>query len=57
VVPDQKWEGVLVSTLLALAKPLQGVKYVGFSAGSYTVGLSLEEVEHSDVIIALRRSL
>ena len=54
MVPDQKWEGVLVSTLLALAKPLPGAKYVGFSAGSYTVGLSLEEAEHSDVIIALR---
>jgi len=54
VVPDQKWKGVLVSTLLALAKPLPGAKYLGFSAGSYTVGLSLEEVEHSDVIIALR---
>ena len=54
VVPDQKWEGVPVSTLLALAKPLPDAKYVGFSAGSYTVGLSLEEVEHSNVIIALR---
>jgi DMSO/TMAO reductase YedYZ molybdopterin-dependent catalytic subunit len=54
VVPDQKWGGVLVSTLLALAKPLPGAKYLGFSAGSYTVSLSLEEVEHCDVIIALR---
>ena len=54
VVPDQKWEGVPVSTLLDVAKPLPGAKYVGFSAGSYTVGLSLEELAHSSVIIALR---
>jgi DMSO/TMAO reductase YedYZ molybdopterin-dependent catalytic subunit len=54
VAPEQKWEGVPVSTLLALAKPLPKAKYVGFSAGSYAVGLSLEDVVHSNVIIALR---
>ncbi len=39
---------------MALAKPLPGAKYVGFSSGSYTVGLSLAEVEYSNVLIALR---
>ena len=39
---------------VALAKPLPGAKYAGFSSGSHTVGLSLAEVEYSNVLIALR---
>ena len=54
VVPDQKWEGVPVSTLLGLAKPLPEAKLLTFSSGSYNVSLSMEEVESSSVIIALR---
>ncbi|HIM37916.1 MAG TPA: hypothetical protein EYM38_07870, partial [Dehalococcoidia bacterium] len=54
VVPDQKWEGVPVSTLLGLARPLPEAKYLRFSSGSYNVSLSMEEVESSSVIIALR---
>ena len=54
VVPDQKWEGVPVSTLLGLASPLPEAKYLRFSSGSYNVSLSMEEVESSSVIIALR---
>jgi len=38
---------------VALAKPLPEAKYLGFS-GSYTVGLSLAEVEYSNVLITLR---
>ena len=33
VVPDQKWEGVPVSTLLDLAKPLPEAEYLRFSSG------------------------
>ena len=54
VVPDQKWEGVPVPTLLDLAKPLPEAEYLRFSSGSYNVSLSMEEVTSSSVIIALR---
>ena len=54
VVPDQKWEGVPVSTLLGLAKPLPEAEYLRFSSGSYNVSLSMEEVVSSSAIIALR---
>ncbi len=54
VVPDQKWEGVPVSTLLGLAKPLPEAEYLRFSSGSYHVSLSMEEVVSSSAIIALR---
>ena len=54
VVPDQKWEGVPVSTLLSLSKPLPEAKHLRFSSGSYNVSLSMEEVDSSSVIIALR---
>ena len=54
VVPDQKWEGVPVSTLLGLARPLPEAKLLIFSSGSYNVSLSMEEVESSSVTIALR---
>ena len=42
VVPDQKWEGVPVSTLLGLARPLPEAEYLRFSSGSYNVSLSME---------------
>lgn len=54
VVPDQKWEGVPVSALVNLAKPLPESKFLSFSAGNYTVGMSLDEAKDSNVIIALR---
>ena len=54
VVPDQKWEGVPLSTLLDLAKPLPEAEYLRFSSGSYHVSLSMEEVVSSSAIIALR---
>ena len=43
-----------MSTLLGLARPLPEAKYLRFSSGSYNVSLSMEEVESSSVIIALR---
>ena len=54
VVPDQKWEGVPVSTLLGLARPLPEAEYQRFSSGSYNVSLSMEEAVSSSAIIALR---
>ena len=43
-----------MSTLLDLTKPLPEAKHLRFSSGSYNVSLSMEEVESSIVIIALR---
>ena len=43
-----------VSTLLGLAKPLPAAEYLRISSGSYSVSLSMEEVESSSAIIALR---
>ena len=54
VVPNQKWEGVPVSTLLGLTKPIPEAEYLRFSSGSYHVSLSMEEVVSSSAIIALR---
>jgi DMSO/TMAO reductase YedYZ molybdopterin-dependent catalytic subunit len=52
VVPDQRWEGPRVADLLELAKPLPGAKYVAFSAGEFTVGLSLEEIAQGGAVLA-----
>ena len=54
VVLDQQWEGVPLSTLLGLARPIQEAEYLRFSSGIYNVSLSMEEAESSSVIIALR---
>ena len=54
VVPDQKWEGVPMSTLLGLARPLPAAEYLRFSSGSYHVSLSMEEEVSSNAITALR---
>ena len=54
VVPNQRWEGVPVPTLLGLSKPLPEATHLRFSSGSYNVSLSMEEVSSSSVIIALR---
>ena len=43
-----------LSTLLGLARPIQEAEYLRFPSGIYNVSLSMEEVESSSVIIALR---
>ena len=54
VVRDQHWEGILVATLLDMAGPLAETAYVAFSAGGYTVGMTLAEALENHVIVALR---
>ena len=56
VIPDQRWEGVPVSDLLDDASPLPGAQYVGFTAGGYTVGMTVSEARDAGVIVALRHN-
>lgn len=54
VVPDLQWEGVPVAALLDRAGPLPEAAYMAFSAGSYTIGMTLAEALGANVIVALR---
>ena len=56
VVPDQQWEGIAVSDLLDDAGPLPEARYAGFTAGGYTVGMTLDEARDTGVIVALRHN-
>ena len=56
VIPDQRWEGVPVSDLLDDASPLPEAQYVGFTAGGYTVGMTVSEARDAGVIVALRHN-
>lgn len=56
VAPGQHWEGVSVAELLAAAAPLPEARYVGFTAGGYTIGLTLAEARHAGVLVALRHN-
>lgn len=53
-VPTQEWEGVPMRVLLEKASPLEGARFVVCSAGSFTVGLTLEEALGSNALLALR---
>jgi DMSO/TMAO reductase YedYZ molybdopterin-dependent catalytic subunit len=54
VVLDQRWEGVPVAALLDRAGPLTEAAYVAFSAGGYTVGMTVADALGGNVIVALR---
>lgn len=54
VVRDQRWEGVPLAALLGIAGPLDGADYVAFSAGGYTVAMTMPEARESGVVLALR---
>ena len=56
VIPDQHWEGVPVADLLDDASPLPEARFVGFTSGGYTVGMSMEEARDAGVIVALRHN-
>ena len=43
VVPDQRWEGVRLADVLAIARPLPAARWVLVSAGGFSVALPLEE--------------
>ena len=56
VVPGQRWEGVAVANLLDDAAPLPEARYVGFTSGGYTVGMTVAEARDAGVIVALRHN-
>ncbi len=56
VAPDQRWEGVPLSTLLDDAGPLPEAKFVGFTSGGYTVGMTVKEALESGLLVALRHN-
>ena len=56
VIPGQRWEGVPVADLLDDAGPLPEAQYVGFTAGGYTVGMTVAEARDAGVIVALRHN-
>ena len=56
VAPGQHWEGVTVAELLDAAGPRPEAQYVGFTAGGYTIGLTLAEARQAGVLVALRHN-
>ena len=56
VIPDQRWEGVPLASLLDDARPLPEARYVGFTSGGYTVGLTVEEAREGGLLVALRHN-
>ncbi len=54
VVRAQVWEGVLVRDVLAAAGPLAEAKYAAFSAGHFSVALTLEEAQADKTLLAIR---
>ena len=54
VAPDQKWEGVPVSTVLEKAGAAPDAGYLTFRGGEFTRSLTLEEAASPDVLLALR---
>ena len=44
-VPDQEWEGVLLSTLVEAAGPLPNARYAAVSASDFTIGIALADAD------------
>lgn len=52
---DNKWEGVTLSTLMNIAKPLNEAKYaLVFTDQPYTTSLPLSDLRRDDVLLAYR---
>ena len=56
VAHDQHWEGVPLSDLLSDAGPLPEARYVGFTSGGYTVGMTVDEARSSGSMVAMRHN-
>lgn len=54
VAANQRWEGVSVANFFEVSGMSLGTRYIGFSAGDFTVTLPVEEAMATNVIIALR---
>ncbi len=52
---DNKWEGVSFQAIKELVKPLENARYVTVEAQrAYTTSLSIPELSHQDVMLAVR---
>ncbi len=56
VAHDQHWEGVPLADLLRDVGPLPQARYVGFTSGGYTVGVTVEEAGSAGIMVALRHN-
>ena len=54
VVPELKWEGVQLKTMLESASPLPDSSYVAVTAGDYRMGFSLYDVYTTKILVALK---
>ena len=53
VVPDLRWRGVLLETVLALARPHQEARHVQASAGNFSVSIPLDRAASALLAISL----
>ncbi len=53
-VPALAWDGVPVRELLRAAQPLPQARFVAFSAGDFSMSLTIEEARSDGAILALR---
>jgi DMSO/TMAO reductase YedYZ molybdopterin-dependent catalytic subunit len=53
VVPDLRWRGVLLETVLALARPHREARYVQASAGNFSISISLDHAATALLAISL----
>ena len=54
VVRSLEWEGVPVGDVLSAAGLLGEARYVSFSAGNFSVALTLEEAQADNALLAMR---
>lgn len=52
-VPDVRWRGVLLETVLLLAEPSEEARYVQASAGEFSLSLGREIAAHALLAISL----
>ena len=53
VVPDLRWRGVLLDTILALARPHQEARHVQASAGDFSISVPLDRAGGALLAISL----
>ena len=53
VVPDLRWRGVLLETVLALARPHQEARHVQASAGNFSISIPLDRAASALLAISL----
>jgi DMSO/TMAO reductase YedYZ molybdopterin-dependent catalytic subunit len=53
VVPDLRWRGVLLETVLALARPHREARHVQASAGNFSISIALDRAASALLAISL----